>query len=198
MREFRIAFAQCDGGGKPRPEIADALGKRLAAVYGGFTRFDARGGYIMADGTLAAESVYVFDIATAADAESVAQFAEMAAAEIRRAMAQESVYFRNIDGGVRILAAAKPERKAAPVATMAAAGAPYRVRVSYSPPVAPVAPAKPERKAADDKPPETLAQRAAEIRTIAERMAAADARRGGGGFDAAEILATAADSILAE
>lgn len=183
MREFRITFAQCDSGGIVRPDIADALGKRLAATYGGFTRTDAQGGYIMADGRLVCESVFVFDVATESDAESVFGFAAMAAAEIRRAMDQESVYFRNIDGRVHILAAEKPERTAAKAGAFIPPHIP-RVSVSFTPPlradVSTAAKPRPERTAADaDKPPESLASRARELRTIAQRMADADARRGG-------------------
>lgn len=103
MREFRIAFAQCDASGIVRPDIADRLGKRIAEVYGGYTRFEAFGGYVMQDGTTAEESVFVFDVATSSDAESVATFAAMASDIVRREMEQESIYFRNIDGGVHIL-----------------------------------------------------------------------------------------------
>lgn len=103
MREFRIAFAACDDSGIVRPDIADKLGKRIAQAYGGFTRLDGVGGYVMNSGELVTESVFVFDVATDSDAESVYAFAQMAAAEIKREMNQESIYFRAADGGVHIL-----------------------------------------------------------------------------------------------
>ena len=103
MREFRIVFAQCDASGILRKDIAQALGKRLAAVFGGYTLTHGVGGYIMADGALCEESVFVFDVGTIETADNVAAFAAMTAAEIKRAMGQESIYFRNIHGGGGIL-----------------------------------------------------------------------------------------------
>ena len=191
MREFRLVFAACDSSGIWRGDIADKLGARLAQTFGGYTRTESRGGHVMADGALCEESVFIFDVAT--DAESVREYITMAAAEIRRAMGQESVYFRDIDGGVHILAAPKPQ--AAPLRNNAVnAETPHRTAKPGRSPAGNGH--RPQRTAADShKPPESIDARAAELRTIAERMAAADDRRGGGEYGgAAAIRATAADS----
>jgi len=103
MREFRLTFAAIDSSGLVRPDIADNLGARIAATYGGFTRIDATGGYVMADGRVVVEPVHCFDVATTNQAADVLEFARMAAAEIKRTMDQESVYFRNVDGIAIIL-----------------------------------------------------------------------------------------------
>ena len=87
----------------PRMDIADSLGKRIAVIFGGFTRIDAIGGFVMADGRTLVESVYVFDVATNKSAADVLEFAHMAAAEIKRTMGQESIYFRNVDSNAVIL-----------------------------------------------------------------------------------------------
>lgn len=103
MREFRLIFAQCDSTGIIRPDIADNLGARMVAIFGGFTRISGHGGYIMADDRLVTERVYIFDVATSKAAADILAFARMAAAEIKRTMEQESVYFRNVDSNVILL-----------------------------------------------------------------------------------------------
>ena len=103
MKEFRFSFASEDASGIIRTDIAAVMLEKFARAYGGATQLLANGGYMMADGRLVVESVFVFDVATDQNAESVYAFAIMAAAEIRREMEQESVYFRNVDGQAYIL-----------------------------------------------------------------------------------------------
>ena len=103
MKEFRFSFASEDASGLIRTDIAATMLERFARVFGGATQLLANGGYVMADGRLVVESVFVFDVATDQDAYDIYEFATMAATEIRREMGQESVYFRNVDGQVYIL-----------------------------------------------------------------------------------------------
>lgn len=105
MLEFRLTFAQKDPEGRTRTDIAKAIGERLAVAYGGFTMVPAEGGYIMSNGELLVEPVWVFDVAVSDDytPNEVRQYATMAAEEIKREMTQESVYFRNVTGQVELL-----------------------------------------------------------------------------------------------
>ena len=104
MREFRLIFAQRDSDHKLRVDCADAVASSMLNHFGGYTRTDARGGYIMPDGSAATESVFIFDCATDREFDTVRKFADMVARYIRSAMNQESVYFRNIGGTVNLLA----------------------------------------------------------------------------------------------
>jgi hypothetical protein len=98
MREFNIAFAQCDNTDLVRPDIADALTRRIVEVYGRCTMKAGQLTHCVDGGGIITESVYILDSATKRDAESVRQFAVMAAAEIRREMGEVCVYFCNVNG----------------------------------------------------------------------------------------------------
>ena len=103
MREFRLIFAQCNPKGRKRTDIADRVSFQLAQRFGGFTLTLGTGGFQDSKGNLIMESVFVFDCATDQYPYRIGTFARMIARMIKREMNQESVYFRNVNGRVKLI-----------------------------------------------------------------------------------------------
>jgi len=163
-----------------RASIVSAELTRLASgmilnEFGGFFATEGAGGYTFADGRPEIAPAMAWHIGTAAkDSERFERVSAFARAYCE-AGDQESIYLLDSDGAAYLV------------------NADGRITPLMEPDAMPEP--KPERTAADaDKPPETLDARAVKIREIAESMVAADRRRGGGKYDAADVLTAAIHS----
>ncbi len=85
------------------PSVFEAFELGLAKAFGGFTRTEGYGGYIMSDGSLKTEQVHIYDVAVSTDL--LIGMAKSLASQLCGMAEQETVYFRDIDGTVQFVEA---------------------------------------------------------------------------------------------
>lgn len=102
MKEARIILATDTKDNRPiKATIRELLRNKLANNFGGFTETMGYGGYIMADGILKTEAVYIYDVAMPhQDFPALRAIA----AWLRIVAEQETVYLRDPDGNVAFVA----------------------------------------------------------------------------------------------
>ncbi len=81
-----------NSGASVSPGFFVALGERLAGIAGGYTRVRGVGAYVMADGTVKREPVYVYTL-FAPDVPSTRERIRSVAQHVKIQLAQESVLF---------------------------------------------------------------------------------------------------------
>lgn len=95
MREFRVMIPQQDNMGLVDPEITSKLFTRITQTFKAVHVSEARDAH--------GEPVYAVDVATSGDAAETLAYAVMLAEQVKNLMGHESVYFRNVDGTVKLL-----------------------------------------------------------------------------------------------
>lgn len=101
--EARIVIPTENREGKPLSAIfVNDILLEAAELFGGYTCWQASGGYVMADGRLAKEKVYAIDLAVARNASTKTQL-EALALKIKLQGDQESVYLRLPGGRVEFV-----------------------------------------------------------------------------------------------